>query len=69
MNIEKAIKVLQEIQLQFENSVNEAEIGELDAIEAREDNQNAVDAINLAIQALEKQILKRPSLLCKCRAD
>ena len=63
MKIKKAIKVLQEIQLQFENSILESEIGDADAVEAREDNQEAIKAIEIAIEALEKQTAKKPSIV------
>lgn len=53
-----AIEILDEIKLQFEVSLTEAELEEEFALEAQEDNEGAVKAIDIAIEALEKQIAK-----------
>ncbi|MFA5208441.1 MAG: hypothetical protein WC428_07410 [Candidatus Paceibacterota bacterium] len=50
----KAIEVLKEIQRQFETSIGEADRGEEYAIEAREDNEKVVEALNMAIRNLSK---------------
>lgn len=51
----EAIKILEEIKHVFELSVLEAELGNEDAIEAFEDNENCVMALNIAINELNKK--------------
>jgi protoheme ferro-lyase len=54
MTKRKVIEVLKEIQRQFITSICEADIGEEYAIEAREDNEEVVEALNMAIRNLSK---------------
>ncbi len=60
MDIEKAIEILSETRLQYMYSIpNCMEYADEDTVEASESNQNVVDAIDIAIQALEKQVAKK----------
>ena len=54
MTKEESIECLYEIKQKFERSVFEAEIGDEYAIEAQDDNANAVRALDMAIAALQK---------------
>ena len=63
MDEKAAIDTLDEIKYQFEVSLTEAELEEEFALEAQEDNESAVKAIDKAIEVLEKQIAKKPSLV------
>jgi|GEM_PF-6239076 len=56
MTKQEAIAQLEQVQAQFVASVEYAEIGDKDAIEALENNKEAVKALDIAIQALQKQI-------------
>ena len=59
-DIGKAIEILSETQLQYMYSIPDCmNCADEDTVEASESNQNVVDAIDLAIQALEKQISKK----------
>lgn len=53
----EAIKILEELKHVFELSVLEAELGNEDAIEAFEDNENCVMALNIAINELNKKLV------------
>ncbi len=60
MEIEKAIEMLSETRLQYMYSIPDCmEYADEDTVEASESIQNVVDAINLAIQTLEKQVGKK----------
>lgn len=54
MSREDIIRVLNEILLQFEQNVTEAEIREKDALEAEESNRESVEALKHAIKLEEK---------------
>jgi len=55
MTKQEAIEQLEQIKSQFDMSIGYAEIGDKDAIEALEDNKEAVRALDMAIQALQEQ--------------
>lgn len=54
MTKRKAIEVLKELRRQFETSIGEADIGEEYALEARDDNEEVIGALNMAIRNLSK---------------
>lgn len=55
MKPDRVIEVLNEILLQFEMNVTEAEMGDSDALEAEESNKESVIALKEAIKAMKKQ--------------
>lgn len=56
MGPKKTIEVLNEILLQFEMNVLEAEIGDSDAVEAEKSNRESVEALKVAIQEVAKKL-------------
>lgn len=64
MKITKLMEVLAQLSLQFETSLQYADLGEEHAVDARESNQEVVDSIAEALIALaEKQERKNPVAL------
>lgn len=57
MNKEQIIDCLNEILLQFEMNVTEAEMGEADALEAEQSNRESVEALKHAIKLEERELL------------
>lgn len=55
MTREDIIDNLNEILLQFEYNVLEADMGETDAIEALQSNENAVEALKEAIKIVKQK--------------
>lgn len=53
--VRRAIETLKSIQYQFDSSIDDANTGEETALEALEDNTMCVNAISMAIAALEWQ--------------
>lgn len=56
MGPKKTFEVLNEILLQFEMNVLEAEIGDSDAVEAEKSNRESVEALKVAIQEVAKKL-------------
>lgn len=56
MDPKKTIEILNEILLQFEMNVTEAEMGDPDAVDAESSNRESVEALKVAIQEVAKQI-------------
>ena len=54
MTEKEAIEQLEDIKNPFARSVLEAEIGDEYALEAKEDSENALKALDIAIKALEE---------------
>ncbi|HJD37293.1 MAG TPA: hypothetical protein IAA00_10265 [Candidatus Blautia ornithocaccae] len=54
MTEKEAIEQLYDIMIQFEQDISEAECGDKYAIEAKEDSENALKALDIAINALKE---------------
>lgn len=55
MTREEAIKVIDNVKFQFQSSIDEVDIDE-DCKEAYEDNKEVVEALDMAIKALEQEL-------------
>ncbi len=54
MTTDEAIEIIETVRSQFQSSLDEVDVDK-DCAEAKEDNQKVVEALDMAIEALEYQ--------------